>query len=270
MRRLKDAPRLRRGATCAGAAVFGRFRRVRLFVRGGGLDRRLAREGEQSGGGLECIDLSGGRPGCRAELRNERLGRQRLERLGGRLGGLVDDGLEKFEGLGGHQHGVEHRRGLGTRCRRDERSCGRRLGDDRLLARLTRPAAATRDEGCLCGGCGERRHDGRERLHVSERGDRRALSGVAATGAASVVGVWTGAGRPQTIAGRSGAAPAVRRRRSAREAPVVSAVAEGGVADERLERRVGADAASGASKGKAQGAFGIVVARGATVRTSGY
>ena len=246
--RLNDAPRLRRGATCARAAWCLSAASGSVVRSGDWIGVSPVKENSRAAASNASISAAVG-PDAASELRHragsadDRL--ERTRRIGS--GALVDDGLEQLERLGGHQNGVEHRRRRGARRRRGDRSSRRAsavtiglLGGLTALRRLRRG-----DERCLCGGCGERRHDGREAARCRPSGVIGAsLRRDAATGAASAVGAsWTGAGRPHTIVGRSGAASAVRRRRSAREAPGVSAVAEGGVADERLERRVGADAA---------------------------
>ena len=103
---------------------------------------------------------------------------------------------------------------------------------------------------------------------TSAEGVIGASCGSSARCAASGFDGWRLRGDPRRQSAVRRPSRAFRRRRSAREAPVVSAVAESGVAEDRLERRVGADAAGGASKGKAQGAFGSCRS-GGNGRTSG-
>ena len=70
--------------------------------------------------------------------------------------------------------------------------------------------------------------------------------------------------RPQTTAGRSGAVLAACRRTVARPVPGVSDVACTGVGEVRLDRRVGAGSAMGASKGKAESGSRVVPRGGCT------
>ena len=148
--RLNDAPRLRRGATCSAAASSTASAAASASdsasCSAADWIGRLAREGEEPGGGLERVDLGGCGPGCRIPNVIERLGddvrfRHLDEDL---LGSILDLGLEQFEGLGGDLHGIEHRRRRGTRGRMPP--TGARDGglrDDGLLGGPTGTATAT-------------------------------------------------------------------------------------------------------------------------------
>ena len=233
--RLNDAPRLRCGATCAGrrwllvGAPSGSSSAV------GGLDRRLAREGEQSGGGLECVDLRGGRSGCRCRDCGDDRGSvgERLERTRRRSARAPSTtGSSSSKGSAGTSTVSSSGAGAGRRRRQAATGARRRASgvDDRLLGRLTR-----------CGGCDgvdervplrwrPRRAPSRRpraaAMSAQRRRSERPAGGCDGQARRPQSERWTGAGDPRRSPGALGALP----RRSgagvsAREAPGVSAVA---------------------------------------------
>ena len=256
--RLNDAPRLRRGRDVRRRLSGSVGARVGLVVAAvGDWIGRLAREGEQSRGGLEFVDL-----GCRrlaaAARRPARLGRprRRSARSGSAIGRLadVDDRLEQLERLDGHL----------TRCRAAAPDDG--LGAAAGVGVDAGVASRRRRRSRRAGATGQRR--------ASRIGGRRSVDS----------GRTAGAVRPerprrtrQRDPRRTQTARRPRRRRALRHPAARSAREAPASLRGRRERRGGCSAGTprgrrlslGASKGKAQGALGSCRS-GGNGRTSGF